>query len=106
MRLSVYLLCGANKHEHGFMSAFHYKGELLGQNGPRLTYRFFPECVAEPDVWGEFVVDTEAETFEITRSSGKGMRSGVSVDEKCVSALLHKLKKREGAVPESLHFIA
>lgn len=88
------------------MSAFHYRAELLERDETRLTYRFFPEFVDQAECWGEFNVDCDSGAFEITRPSGIGTRSGIPVDEKCVRALIHKLRSSSEAAPESIHFVA
>lgn len=88
------------------MSVFHYKGELVEIDGDHLVYRFNPDTVSKVERWGELRVAADLGGFEITRSSGLGSRNGVSADERCARALIHKLRRSDDIAPETLEFVA
>ncbi|MAQ18567.1 MAG: hypothetical protein CMN30_27690 [Sandaracinus sp.] len=80
----------------------HHTGEKLEVAGRVARYRFLPEHVEAPEVSGEFTVDLDTWEFAVVVSTRLGHRA----DERCVSALVHKLRQAAPEVPARLYFIA
>jgi len=90
------------------MTIWHYKGELVQREGVIATYRFFPDHVMAPAISGLFRIDLESFTAEIVEPANAEARGLVSTDERCVSALAHKIRKTVQASEDAtvVYFIA
>jgi len=90
------------------MTIWHYKGELVQRDGVLATYRFFPDQVMAPAVSGLFQIDLESFTAEIVAPANAEARGLVSTDERCVSALAHKIRRAVQASEDAtvVYFIA
>ena len=91
------------------MTVWHYKGELVERVGQVATYKFFPDHVMAPAVSGVFQIDLKSFAVEIVEPANAEALGLVSTDERCVSALAHKIRKALEAshdVPTVAFFIA
>jgi hypothetical protein len=89
------------------MSVWHHKGELLTVGSDFATYRFFPDHVMAPAVSGVFRLSLS--TFDVEVVEPAKAESKASIDEHCVAALVHKIRralKDTGEVPNVAYFIA
>ena len=88
------------------MSVTHFKGVRIGllRSGRVLRLRFYPDYLDRPELSGLVDIDLESWQYEVV----EGVQTeGWASDTRCVTALIHKLKKTEWpeAVTE-VYFIA
>jgi hypothetical protein len=91
------------------MTIWHFKGELVDTDGTVATYRFFPDHVMAPTVWGVFSIDLSTFDARIVQPAEAELRGLVSTDQHCVSALKNKIRKvitATGTPPTVEFFIA
>ena len=91
------------------MSVFHYKGILIKKNGNEAFYQYFSDYVMQKDISGEFKFSLIDWKPKITFKADNKGRLVVYIDERCVEALTHKIKKyseQNGKLPEEIYWIA
>jgi hypothetical protein len=91
------------------MSIWHYKAELIRADADTLEYRYFPDHVMAPGISGVFRVRPADWSWTNSTPARAEERGLVSIDERCIDALVHKLKKAyaaDGVAPPTVFFIA
>jgi hypothetical protein len=91
------------------MTVWHYKAELIRVDGDAIEYRYYPDHVMAPQVSGVFRVRPADWSWANTVPARAEERGLVSMDSRCIEALVHKLQRSyttDGIVPEKLFFIA
>ena len=91
------------------MSAFHFRGELVGHDTETARYRFQTNYVDDAQRTGAFSVNLVTWAWSIDLSAdSRCYADGTSRDAHCVSALIHKIRKAYGlsGLPEVVFHVA
>jgi hypothetical protein len=98
-----------NRKKEIEMGIFHYKGVLQRSSTEKAVYTYQPEYISAEKVIGEFELDLKNWDAEIIIEANAEEPGIFSTDERCISALRHKIKKHfeeTGKLPEKVYFVA
>ncbi|MHC4550303.1 MAG: hypothetical protein ACYTEZ_16155 [Planctomycetota bacterium] len=86
------------------MSVFHFKGQRVALSGRDLEIRFYPDYVDLPEVSGFVVINLDSWEYRIVRHAEPEKPAS---DERCVLALIHRLKKETSPeTVDDIYFVA
>ncbi len=90
------------------MSAFHYKAEKIEHRKGMTRYRFFLNYIDREDLQGIAVFDHEDVSYQVESRCYKLTSEMRKREKKCLSAILHKLRKMTengDALPAAIYHV-